>query len=199
MAPRYGSDRGRCGPVVFIDACVLYPNLVREVVLRLAGAGLFRPAWSPRVLAEWRIAATRDGGLAAESTTDATAARMAANFPGASVVPDPAVEQALDLPDPADTHVLAGAIAAGAGVLLTFNMRDFPVRRLAAHSITPRHPDGFLWEVFSKEPEAAGQAIRETAAEAGRTDADAIRRALKRAGLSRFAKAWFAQESGGGV
>jgi hypothetical protein len=174
---------------------VLYPNLVREVVLRLAGAGLFRPAWSPRVLAEWRIAAARDGGHAAELTADATAARMTTSFPGASVTPDPAVEQALDLPDPADVHVLAGAIAAGAGVLLTFNLRDFPARRLAAHAITPRHPDGFLWEVFSQEPEAAGQAIRETAAEAGRSGPDAIRRGLKRARLSRLAKAWFARES----
>ncbi|MHA1527980.1 MAG: RSP_2648 family PIN domain-containing protein [Alphaproteobacteria bacterium] len=186
-------------PVVFLDACVLYPNLVREVVLRLAGAGLLRPAWSPRVLAEWRIAAARDGGRAAESAADAVAARMAATFPGAGVTPDPALEQTLHLPDPADVHVLAGAIAAGAGVLLTFNMRDFPARRLAAHGIAPRHPDGFLWELFSKEPKIAGQAIRETAAGAGRTDVDAIRRALKRARLSRLAKAWFASESGGSV
>ena len=183
---------------VFIDACVLYPNLVREIVLRMAEAGLFRPAWTPRVLAEWRIAVARDGGLAAESTVDAIVARMAATFPGGSVTPDPAVEQSLDLPDPADTHVLAGAIAAGAGVLLTFNMRDFPVRRLAAHGITPRHPDGFLWELFSKEPEATGQAIRETAADVGRTDPDAIRRVLKRAHLPRLAKAWFAHAGGSG-
>jgi hypothetical protein len=184
--------------VVFIDACVLYPNLVRGIILRVAGAGLFRPAWSPRVLAEWRIAAARNGGLSAETTVDEVAARMAATFPGAGVSPDPAVEQAIDLPDPADAHVLAAAIAAGAGVLLTFNMRDFPARGLAAHGIVPRHPDGFLWELFSKEPEAAGRAIRETAAGTGRTDPDAIRRALKRAGLSRLAKAWFAAESGGG-
>jgi hypothetical protein len=179
-------------PVVFIDACVLYPNLVRRIVLRLAEDGLFRPAWSPRVLAEWRIAATRDGGLAAESSVDVVVARMAATFPQASVPPDPSVEQTLDLPDPADTHVLAGAIAAGAGVLLTFNMRDFPARRLAVHGVAPRHPDGFLWEMFSKEPEVVGQAIRETAAEADRIEADAIRRALKRAHLPRFAKAWLA-------
>ena len=185
-------------PRVFIDACVLYPNLVRGIVLRMAGAGLFRPAWSPRVLAEWRIAATRDGGLGAESNVDAVVARMSATFPGASVTPDPSVEQTLDLPDPADIHVLAGAIAAGAGVLLTFNMRDFPTRRLAAHGITPRHPDGFLWEMLSHEPEAAGQIILETAAGAGCTDPDAIRRALKRARLPRFAKAWFARESGSG-
>ncbi len=191
-------DRPPDPSVVFLDTCVLYPNLVREVILRIAGAGLFRPAWSPRVLAEWRIAAARDGGLAAESTVDAVAARMAATFPGAGVTPDPAVEQALDLPDPADAHVLAGAIAAGAGVLLTFNMRDFPTRLLAVHGIAPRHPDGFLWELLSREPDIAGQAIRETAAGTGRTDPDAIRRALKRADLSRLAKAWFAWESGAG-
>jgi len=184
--------------VVFLDACVLYPNLVRGIVLRLAEAGLVRPAWTPRVLAEWRIAAARDGGLAAESTVDAVVARMAASFPDASVPPDPGMEQTLDLPDPADAHVLAGAIAAGAGALLTFNLRDFPARRLAAHGITSRHPDGFLWEMFSREPEAAGQAIRKTAAETGLADPAAIRRALKRARLSRLAKAWFAQEGGAG-
>jgi len=183
-------------PPVFIDACVLFPNLVRGIVLRLADAGLFRPAWSPRVLAEWRIAATRDGGLAAESIVNATVARMAATFPDASVTPDPAVEQTLNLPDPADTHVLAAAIAAGAGVLLTFNMRDFPVRRLAAHGIIPRHPDGFLWEMLSHEPEVVCQVIRKTATRDGCDDSGAIRRALKRAHMPRSAKAWFARESG---
>ncbi len=185
-------------PVVFIDACVLFPVLVREIVLRIAEAGLFIPRWSPRVLAEWRIATTRDGGLDAESAVDAATDSMDAAFPGASVAPDPEVEATLELPDPADTQVLAAAIAAGAGELLTFNLRDFPARRLSAHGITPRHPDGFLWELLSNEPEAAGQAIREAAAQAGRSDPDAVRRALKRAGLSRLAKAWFAGESGVG-
>jgi hypothetical protein len=185
-------------PVVYIDACVLYPNLVRRIVLRLAEDGLFRPAWSPRVLAEWRIAATRDGGLAAESSVDVVVARMAATFPEASVPPDPSVEQNLDLPDPADTHVLAGAIAAGAGVVLTFNMRDFPARRLSVHGVAPRHPDGFLWEMLSHEPELVGQAISNAAAENGHSDPDSIRRALKRAHLPRLAKAWFAREGRGG-
>ena len=186
-------DKPTGSPVVFLDACTLFPKLVRGIVLRLAEAGFFRPAWSPRVLAEWRIAATRDGGLSAEAAVDAVALRMAAIFPDACMAPDAAVEQSLDLPDPADIHVLAAAIAAGAGELLTFNMRDFPTRRLAAHGVVPRHPDGFLWEMFSNKPEATGKAIRETAAEAGRTDADAIRRALKRAHLPRLAKAWFAE------
>lgn len=183
---------------VFLDACFLYPNLVRGIILRLAEAGLIDPRWSPRVLAEWRIAAARGGGLAAEAAVEAIARRMAATFPHACGTPDPGAEQTLALRDPADTHVLAGAIAAGAGELLTFNMRDFPTRRLAPHGATPRHPDGFLWEIFSRDGVAVGRAARETAAEAGLTDANAIRRALKRAHLPRFAKAWFAQEGGAG-
>jgi hypothetical protein len=183
-------------PVVFLDACVLYPGLTRGIVLRLAEAGLFLPAWTPRVLMEWRIASARNGDAGA--TVDAITARMAKTCPAASVSSDPAVEQTLRLPDPADTHVLAGAIAAGAGVLLTFNMRDFPARRLAAHGILPRHPDGFFWELLGDRPDAVGRAVRETTAETGLTGADGIRRALKRAHLPRFAKAWFALEGGGG-
>jgi hypothetical protein len=185
-------------PVVFLDACVLFPSLTRGIVLRLAEAGLFRPAWTPRVLMEWRIAAARDGGPAAEALVDAVTARMAAAFPAASVTPDPAIEQSLHLPDPADAHVLAGAITAGAGQLLTFNMRDFPVRPLSAHGIAARHPDGFLWEMLSDRPEIVSQAVRQTAAEAGVTDPDAIRKALRRAHLPRFAKAWLALANGAG-
>jgi hypothetical protein len=178
--------------VVFLDACVLYPNLTRGIILRLAEARLFQPAWTPRVLMEWRIAAARNGDPSAEAMVDKITTRMAATFPDASVIPDPVLEQTLQLRDPADIHVLAGAIAAEAGQLLTFNMRDFPARRLAAHGIVPRHPDGFLWELLSDQPAVVGQAIRETTAEAGITDPDAIRKALKRAHLPRFAKAWLA-------
>jgi hypothetical protein len=193
MAQSTGSDRGPAQPVVFLDACVLYPALTRGILQCLAEAGLFSPRWSPRVLAEWRIAAARDGGQPAEATVEATARRMAATFPQASVTPDHGVEQSLTLRDPADTHVLAAAIAAGAETLLTFNIRDFPTRRLAPHSVTPRHPDSFLWELFSHHPQPVDQAIRETTAETGHIAPDAIRRALKRAHMPRLAKAWFAE------
>lgn len=177
---------------VFLDACVLYPPLVRDILLALASAGLITPRWSPRVLAEWRIAAARKGGMGAEDQAEAAAAEMAALFPGASVEPAPDSELALRLPDPADAHVLAAAIAAGTAVLLTFNIRDFPSRKLAAHGITPRHPDGFLWELFSQDPATTDGAIRRAAARGGAEDSETIRRMLKRAHLPRLAKAWSA-------
>ncbi len=191
-------DRPPDPPLVFLDACVLYPWLTRGIVLGAAEAGQFTPRWSPRVLAEWRIAVARDGGTPAESWVDTVITRMETVFPGACTAPDPEAEATLELPDPADIHVLAAAIAAGAEILLTFNLRDFPVRRLAAHGIAQRHPDGFLGELYSDAPEVVGSAIRQAAAVIGAEEAKAIRRALRRAGLSRLAKAWFADESGAG-
>lgn len=185
-------------PVVFLDACVLYPPLVRGILLGAAEMGLIAPRWSRRVLDEWRIAAARNGGLTAESGVDVIAARMAESFPEGEVRPEPGVEMAIDLPDPADAHVLAGAVAAGASVLLTFNLRDFPARALAALGIVARHPDGFLWELLSAAPDEMGGAIRAAASAAGAAASEEIRRALKRARLPRLGKAWEAMAEGRG-
>ncbi|MDT8343740.1 MAG: PIN domain-containing protein [Thermohalobaculum sp.] len=175
---------------VFLDACVLYPQLTRAIALGAARAGLYRPAWSGRVLDEWRLAAARDGGLAAERAVAAEAAAMRAAFPHAEVVPDPAVEASLDLPDRADVHVVAGAVAAGAVVILTLNLRDFPARRLAPFGVEARHPDGFFWELLSRAPEAMAPVIRRAFGPLDASGPRAERNALKRAALSRLGKAW---------
>jgi hypothetical protein len=36
-----------------LDACVLYPVLVRDVLLRLACAGLYHARWSATIEDEW--------------------------------------------------------------------------------------------------------------------------------------------------
>lgn len=38
---------------VILDANVLYPFLVRDVLLSLAAAGLYRPRWSRDIMDEW--------------------------------------------------------------------------------------------------------------------------------------------------
>ena len=184
-------------PVVFLDACVLYAPLVRIILLGAARAGLLTPRWSPRVLDEWRIASARQHDFETEEAIEATRREMAADFPEASVTPEQSVEDDIRLPDAADAHVVAAAVAAGTDILLTFNLRDFPARRLAARGITPRHPDGFLWELIDSEPARMATAIREAGAAAELSDVEAVRRALKRAKLPRTAKAWTARAAGG--
>ena len=178
--------------VVFLDACVLYPPLVRDILLGVARAGLFAPRWSPRVLGEWHVTTARKQGTGAGEQVAALVAEFAADFPAAEVAPDAETEAAIALPDPGDAHVLAAAIAAGAQTLLTFNLRDFPARTLAAHGITARSPDGFLWELLGDAPAAVETAISTAAANAGIRGEEDIRRALKKAGLWRLARAWAA-------
>ena len=181
---------------VLLDACVLYPPLVRAALLGTAGAGLYLPLWSARVLAEWRIAAASKLGMAAEDAALAAQAGMAARFPAALAEPAPGAEAAISLPDPADAHVLAAALAGRADLLLTFNLRDFPRRVLAGHGIEARHPDGFLWELLSLAPERAGAALAGALADGG-IPPDRARAALKRAGLPRLGKAWEADGAPG--
>lgn len=40
-------------PAVVLDACTLFPMLVRDVLLTLAGHEFFNPKWSARIRAEW--------------------------------------------------------------------------------------------------------------------------------------------------
>ena len=173
---------------VFLDACVLYPPLVRALLLGAAGAGLFEPLWSARVLDEWRIAVAAKQGIGAEDDAVTAQAVMADRFPAARVEAGAALEAAIRLPDPADSHVLAAAVAGRAAVLLTFNLRDFPRRVLAGHGIEARHPDGFLWEMLSHEPARMGVAAEAALAEA-RVPWQRARPALKKAKLPRFGKA----------
>jgi hypothetical protein len=54
----------------------------------------------------------------------------------------------LALPDPNDHHVLAAAIRCKAEVIVTFNLKDFPVSTLEAFDIEPQHPDEFIIDLW---------------------------------------------------
>lgn len=174
---------------VLLDACVLVPTVLREVLLGAAATGAFTPLWSARILEEWARAARRSPA-GAEAVARAEIARLRRVWLDAEVAEDPDLEAALSLPDPDDRHVLAAAIAGGAEVLLTLNRADFPSRALARHRVLPREPDGFLLELLAEgwsiDRVVAGVQMRarETT---GR--ATALRSMMKRAGLPRLGKA----------
>ena len=176
-------------PKVFLDANVLYPGLVRGILLCVAKAGLLRPHWSQRVLDEWQISIARKQGPDAEMGVIAARQAMAATFPDAMLSLDPALEESIHLPDRADAHVAAAAN--GTDILLTFNLRDFPRRRVQQLGYQVSHPDSFLWHLLSTQPEATGAAIERALLDAD-VDLGDARQALKRAQLPRVAKLWVA-------
>jgi hypothetical protein len=66
----------------------------------------------------------------------------------------------LTLPDPDDRHVLAAAIRAGAEVIVTFNLTDFPTESLAPFDIRAQHPDDFLVGLLDLAPGAVCDAVK---------------------------------------
>lgn len=177
-------------PKAVLDACVLYPTILREILQGAAEAGLYLPVFSERILREW-VLATAKLGPDAPAIAEGEAAMLRAAFPRALIREAPQIEARLLLPDPNDVHVLATAIASGADAIVTFNAQDFPGHILAAEGITRRDPDGFLWELQSRHPETMALVV-----EAVRAKAEAIsgqpqplKPLLKRARLYRLGKA----------
>jgi predicted nucleic acid-binding protein len=173
-----------------LDACVLYPTVLREILIGVAQAGLFTPLWSDRILEEW-ARATRKIGSDAEMQARGEVASIKDSHPKASIAPQPGLEARLHLPDDNDVHVLAVAIASSADAIITFNARDFPRHVLAAEGVARRDPDGFLWEMWSHHPGTVGDVIQKVHATAQSLSGQPqpMRAFLKRAGLPRLAKA----------
>lgn len=173
-----------------LDACVLYPTVLREILIGVAARGGFTPLWSARILAEWQHAAARLGpeGAAVASGEIAT---LRARWPEAELPADPALEAQLDLPDAADKHVLAAAITGEAALIITLNLRDFPARALAPHGLAARSPDDVLMALWLDDPAPVEAAVREaqSATEAASGRDQPLRALLKRARLPRLGKA----------
>ena len=136
---------------------MLFPTVLREMLLGAAAAGGFEPVWSARILEEW-ARATRRLPEGAEAVARREIALLRAAWPAAEVPADPDLEARLSLPDPADRHVLAAAITGGAAVLMTLNRADFPTRTLARHGLILREPDGFLTELAGEGVDMAAVA-----------------------------------------
>lgn len=173
---------------VLLDACVLFPSLARGILIETAAGGLFEPVWSGRIFDEWRIAVARQHGLDAEAEVVSAQSDLTQRFPNASVEASPDLEAQIRLPDPADVHVLGAAVAGEADILLTFNLRDFPRGTVNPFGIEVLHPDSYLWSMLGDAPEAMSKAALRALDAAG-IEPDRRRAAMKRAKLSRFAKA----------
>ncbi len=175
---------------VLLDTCVLYPTVMREVLLGAAAQGLFTPLWSERILEEWARAA-RKLGPEGEAQARAEVALVRANWPGAEVTLPPSLETRLWLPDVNDRHVLAAAIAGSADVIITANAADFPRNILAEEGLSRADPDAFLHGLWQANPETLAQVSETVRAEAEGLSGQpwTLRGLLKKARLPRLGKA----------
>ena len=173
-----------------LDTCVIYPTVMRQVLLGVAAKGVFTPLWSARIVGEWLRAAEKLGpeGVA---QARAEAVLLAADWPGAEVEWPPSLEQRLWLPDAADIHVLAAAVAGSADMILTLNVKDFPRNILAEEGVSRADPDTFLMGIWQAQPELVADVGARVLAEANRLSGETweIRALMKKARLPRLGKA----------
>lgn len=173
-----------------LDACVLYPTVMREMLLGVAGEGLYEPLWSPRILEEWARAAARLGPEG-EAVARGEIALLGARWPNAALSAPTSLQARLHLPDPDDIHVLAAAIHGGADVLVTLNARDFPRHILAEEGLSRADPDAFLLGFFKAEPAVLRAVGERVQGEAQRLSGRPwpMRALMKKARLPRLGKA----------
>lgn len=123
-----------CGVfAALLDTCVLWPSLQRDFLLSMAIEGLYRPLWSDAILEElflheqYKLLDRGSEPGAALAAADHLLGNMRAAFDDAVVTGWEPLDGSFGLPDPDDEHVVAAAVVGGAGVIVTDNLKHFPV------------------------------------------------------------------------
>lgn len=147
---------------VVLDACVLYSAPVRDLLLRAALEGVFTPAWSNEIHEEWTRNLLNNRADLESERIQRTVALMERAFPDANSVVRKDSLTTVELPDPQDEHVVRLAESVGAGLIVTFNEKDFPRTSLHPLGIEARHPDDFFVELTSSNPQSMVHAVNRT-------------------------------------
>lgn len=140
--------------VVICDANMFYSVVLTDLLLSLAVTGLFSPRWTEQIHDEWvrNLLADRpdlDPRKIARRRQQMDTAIDECLIEGYEDLID-----GLQLPDPADRHVLAAAIRAQAQLILTFNLKDFPASALTPYGLTALAPDEFFSSLLQATPDA---------------------------------------------
>lgn len=175
---------------VFVDTNVLFPFSVMDVMLALTEDAIHEIVWSERLLAEWERVIVREGRRSAKSAAAVTQA-VRRFFPDCEIEVARYGHLVDEMPgdDPDDRHHSAAAVAAGADVLVTWNLADFPAGDLAERGVRVIDPDAYLCGLLRELPHEVAATVIRLAGEKRNppvTIADAVAR-LAKAGLPVFA------------
>ena len=141
-----------------LDACVLVPSALRDVLLEVGTTQAFRPLWSEKIETEMERAIlhlrARRGRDQKESQGYVARLRRQMN----KALPDAQVQGwegtmlfVPEMRDPDDRHVVAAALVGRADVIVTFNLKDFEDECLPG-DLFSQSPDDFLLDLIGLYP-----------------------------------------------
>lgn len=145
---------------VVLDACVLLPQTLCDVLLSIADADLFRPLWTPDLLDE--VQRNLSGSRFRKTPAQAAhrIAAMRAAFPLAEEETRGYTELIAAMTNnPKDRHVLAAAVRSNAAVIVTSNLKDFPAAAADPFDIEILTPDDFLCDQLDLDRDTVLRAL----------------------------------------
>jgi len=137
---------------------------VRDLLVRLANTGLFRARWTDQILDEMTRSVLRRRSDLTADQLDRTRQLMCTAVPDCLTTGYEGLIPGLTLPDPDDRHVLAAAIRAGSGVIVTENIKDFPAEALEPYNIEAQTPDIFVLHLIDLAPTIVAGVVQAQAA-----------------------------------
>ena len=152
--------------VVVYDASVLYPQLLRDILMRIGLEELVQPKWTDEIMREWTEALERNRpDLAKAGKVQKVRAAMEAAAPPDWKITgyEPLISALDDLPHPQDGHVIAAAIRSQAQLIVTSNLRHFPENVLQPLGIEAIAPDRFLASQIDLAPVQMARIIQQIA------------------------------------
>lgn len=146
--------------VAVLDANVLYPQWLRDVMLTLAAMGYYQPRWSRLIIEEMRRNVLADHpNIDPRRFNATTIAALRSAFPEAWIDPSDELISTMDNA-PGDHHVLAAAVAGDAHLVVTANLADFQSRRFVESGrLAVESPTDFLITVLNDHPDLMATAL----------------------------------------
>jgi hypothetical protein len=145
---------------VVYDANVLYPNTLRDILIRIAQSGIVQAKWTNEILDEMATALKRNRPDIPPARLDRLRYLMNQAVRNCLVSGYEPLIEGLKLPDPDDRHVLAAAIKQ---VIVTRNLKDFPVTDLEPWDIEAKSPDAFILDQVGIKGRVVAGCVRQIA------------------------------------
>jgi hypothetical protein len=177
--------------IVLYDASALYGNAQRDLIIRIARAGLVQAKWTDEILAEMARARLRRNPHLPRERVERLCELMREAIADCLVTGYEDLIDSLKLPDPDDRHVVAAAIRAHAQLIVTANLRHFPADYLSQFDIEAKLPDDFVLDQLGINDSAVFACLQQIADTRQRppNTVSGILEELERSGLVRSAAA----------
>lgn len=153
-----------------LDTNIIYPIVIRDLLLWFAHYDLFTPKWSAHIVDELQEVMERKGF--GEPEISASVAVINEAFPDALVSKYEPLIETLTLKDVKDRHVMAAAIKTNANLIVTNNLRDFPDEYLSTFGLKAKSADDFLTDIIDLNHDRGLEAFKEMVSHKKNPDMD---------------------------